>query len=73
MADEKIIFVGNEGKGELAKKIGLFDDRGRLLTTPNKINPELKAMGVHYRIIKPTKRVDGKQAYFIEHITGQDE
>lgn len=73
LAEEKKIFVGNEGKGELAKKIGLFDDRGRLLTTPNKINPELKAMGVHYRIIKPTKRVDGKQAYFIEHITGQDE
>ena len=49
------MFVGNDGKQELARIIGLYDDRGRLLTTPEKLNPELQKLGVAYQI------VEGKQ------------
>ena len=71
LVDEKKIFVGNEGKKELAKIIDLDDDRGRLLTTPEKINPELEKLGVHYRIVKGSRdKETKKQTYYI---TGQDE
>lgn len=73
LADEKKIFVGKEEMSELAKIIGEKDERGRPLTTPPKINQRLKELGVHYRIVKPKKRVDGKQAYYVEHIKEQDE
>lgn len=61
---ESKVFAGNEGKRELARIIGLCDDRGRLLTTPEKINPELAKMGVPYQIIKG-KRQNGKQTYYV--------
>lgn len=71
LVDENKIFVGNEGKKELAKIIGLYDDRGRLLTTPEKINPELEKLGVHYRIVKGSRdKETKKQTYYI---IGQDE
>ena len=71
LVDEKKIFVGNEGKKELAKIIGLCDDRGRVLTTPEKINPELEKLEVHYRIVKGSRdKETKKQTYYI---TGQDE
>lgn len=74
LADEKKIFVGNEGKKELAKIIGLFDDRGRLLTTPVKINPELEKLGVNYRIVKGKRdKETKKQTYYVENIKEQDE
>ena len=61
------VFVGNDGKQELARIIGLYDDRGRLLTTPEKLNPELQKLGIPYQIIKG-KRLKGKQTYYVTKI-----
>lgn len=68
------VFVGNEGKKEIARIIGLCDDRGRLLTTPKKINPELQQMGVPYQIVKGEKdKETKKQTYFAQPVTAEQQ
>ena len=63
--EEGRIFVGKEGRDEIAHTINCKNDDNRLYTGVTKLNGYLEKLEIPYRIEKLKERVDGKIAYKI--------